>query len=59
MILKLSIKIGKKWSQIARDLKTNRTEHMVKNRYNSIINKGKIKKTETVDNIIKRLISTL
>lgn len=44
MILKLSLKLGKKWSQIARELKTNRTEHMVKNRFNSIINKAKIKK---------------
>ena len=36
--------MGKKWSQIAKMLNTNRTEHMVKNRYNSIINKMRRKK---------------
>lgn len=44
MILKLTLEKGKKWSQIARMLNTHRTEHMVKNRFNSIINKIRRKK---------------
>ena len=34
--------MGRKWSKIARDLESNRTEHMVKNRYKTIL--GRLKK---------------
>ena len=34
---------GKKWSAIAKQLNNTRTEHMVKNRYKSIIHKNRPK----------------
>jgi hypothetical protein len=30
---------GKKWSSIAKELKNTRTEHMVKNRYKSLLSR--------------------
>ena len=32
------IKNGKKWSKVAKDLGEKRTEHMVKNRFKSLLN---------------------
>ena len=40
---------GKKWSSITKIFKGSRTEHMVKNRYNSLMRKWKVtywKKTD-------------
>ncbi len=31
--------IGNKWSEISKKMKENRTEHMIKNRYHSLIKK--------------------
>jgi len=33
---------GRRWSRIAKEIQTNRTEHMIKNRYKTII--GRLKK---------------
>ena len=38
----LILSMGRKWSKIARELESNRTEHMVKNRYKTIL--GRLKK---------------
>lgn len=38
-MVKLFIKDGKKWSQIAKKLGDQRTEHMIKNRYKTILAK--------------------
>ena len=38
----LILNMGRKWSKIARELESNRTEHMVKNRYKTIL--GRLKK---------------
>ena len=40
-LAKLFLNIGKKWSQVSRKMGGSRTEHMVKNRYKSIISKQK------------------
>lgn len=39
MICEEVLKIGKKWSKISRSMK-NRSEHSVKNRYNSLVQKA-------------------
>jgi hypothetical protein len=46
-ILKYALEAGKKWSAMAAMLDTHRTEHMVKNRFNSIINKKRKRRTES------------
>lgn len=40
-LLKLIIEKGKKWSDVSKELRSNRTENNVKNRFNSIIKKEK------------------
>jgi transcriptional activator Myb len=40
-MLKLIIEKGKKWSDVSKELRSNRTENNVKNRFNSIIKKEK------------------
>lgn len=37
----LLLEIGKRWSKIAKELGSSRTEHMIKNRYKTIISKQK------------------
>ena len=37
----LLIEKGRKWSKIARELESNRTEHMVKNRFKTILGRMK------------------
>ena len=44
-LLKLIIEKGKKWSDVSKELLSNRTENNVKNRFNSIIKKEK----QTID----------
>lgn len=41
IILSLVDKLGKKWSKIVKKFGGTRTEHMVKNRFNSLIIKQK------------------
>ena len=41
VLVKLFLKIGKKWSKVAQNLGNHRTEHMVKNRYKTIIGRQK------------------
>jgi hypothetical protein len=40
----LVIRYGAKWSLISRELQGTRTEHMIKNRYNSIVKRYRPKK---------------
>lgn len=40
-IVQYILKRGRKWSDMAKDLGGNRTEHMVKNRYKTLIIKMK------------------
>lgn len=37
-MIKTVLAIGKKWSLVARELGSKRTEHMVKNRFKSLLN---------------------
>jgi len=37
MLVELLLKVGKRWSKVAKSLGSLRTEHMVKNRYKTII----------------------
>ncbi|KAL4466953.1 hypothetical protein ABPG74_010550 [Tetrahymena malaccensis] len=46
-LLKLILDKGKKWSDVSKELKSNRTENNVKNRFNSIIKKEKQNIEET------------
>lgn len=46
--------VGKKWSNIAKKFKGRRTEHMVKNRYNSLIKKWRGKGQPLRDSQIHR-----
>lgn len=41
VILKIVKEKGKKWAFIASELKGQKNEHMVKNRYNSLLRKKK------------------
>ena len=43
-LLCLVLKCGAKWSLISRELEGKRTEHMIKNRYNSLVKRYKPKK---------------
>lgn len=40
-LLKLIVEKGKKWSDVSKELRSNRTENNVKNRFNSIMKKEK------------------
>jgi len=37
MLIELLLKLGKRWSKVAKSLGDLRTEHMVKNRYKTIL----------------------
>ena len=41
IILKYVLNKGPKWSQIVKELKHEKTEHMIKNRFYSLVNKKK------------------
>ena len=52
------LKCGAKWSLISRELEGKRTEHMIKNRYNSLVKRYKPKKfykpiEHLLNNIVK------
>ena len=47
---------GKKWSKMKGNLGNRRTEHMIKNRYNSLITKNRVHKHEKERDITKRLL---
>lgn len=55
-MLKLVKDLGKKWSQIAKKLNQKRTEHQIKNRFNSLTNHSE--KGETEEQTIDSLISS-
>lgn len=56
--MKLIIEKGKKWSDVSKDLKSNRTENNVKNRFNSIIKKERQSLEEAFKNKITTEISS-
>jgi len=63
-LLKLIAKIGCKWAQISKTMNGMRTEHMVKNRFNSLIKKyqtrfNKFSNKKMVENILKDLQTKL
>ena len=52
------LEIGKKWSIIAKKFLGKRTEHMVKNRFNSLLRKYKEKgRVSREDQVMKRVIN--
>jgi len=50
---------GTKWADIVKVLKGSRTEHMVKNRYHSLINKWKKTKSKWSNHQIEKRIIEL
>ena len=50
---------GKRWSKIVPLLNETRTEHMIKNRYNSLINKNKSNKKQKEEDICDRIYNEL
>ena len=48
--------IGKKWSKIGKILGTNRTEHMVKNKYNSLLQKIRKARFENETELIDKAL---
>jgi acetolactate synthase small subunit len=47
---------GKKWSKMKAVLENKRTEHMIKNRYHSLITRNKVHRYEKEHQISRRLI---
>ena len=50
---------GKRWSKIVPLLNETRTEHMIKNRYNSLINKNKSNKKQKEEDICDKIYKEL
>ena len=48
--------IGNKWSEISKKMKQNRTEHMIKNRYHSLIKKYQNNKEKASNKAIEKKI---
>ena len=60
IIFNFVIEVGKKWSKLVPVLNNTRTEHMVKNRYNSLItklrgNNKKEKEEQVIQKVIKHV----
>jgi len=49
MLIELMLKVGKRWSKVAKSLGNKRTEHMVKNRFKTIIGREKRLHPEITD----------
>lgn len=58
-IFKFVAEYGKRWSKLVPVLQQTRTEHMIKNRYNSLVNKQKLKRKETEDHLVTRIVRQL
>lgn len=50
---------GKKWCKLVSVLKDTRTEHMIKNRYNSLVNKQRKSKKEREEQLCHRIIKQI
>lgn len=58
-IFKYVMEYGKHWCKIVPILKDSRTEHMIKNRYNSLINKQRKSKKEREEHLRHRIVKLL
>ena len=50
---------GKRWCKLVPVLEGTRTEHMIKNRFNSLLNRQKHNRRETDDQLLHRIIRQL
>ena len=50
---------GKRWAKIALELHNKRTEHIVKNRYNHLINKNKFFRQEKERIVSMRILKEI
>jgi hypothetical protein len=58
-IFKFVMEYGKHWCKIVPILRDTRTEHMIKNRYNSLINKQRKSKKEREEHLRHRIVKLL
>jgi len=59
LIFQHVIESDKRWSKMVPLLQNTRTEHMIKNRYNSIINKNRINKNQKEEQIAEIVLKNL
>lgn len=59
MIFKFVAEYGKRWCKMVPVLNDTRTEHMIKNRFNSLISKQRRSKKEREEHLILRIIKQL
>lgn len=59
MIFEYALSKGKRWSRIVELLDGTRTEHMIKNRYNSLISKWKTGKKQKEEEIAQKIYGML
>jgi hypothetical protein len=50
---------GKRWCKIVPLLNNSRTEHMIKNRFNSIISKRRVSRKERDEHLVSKIIKQL
>ena len=55
LIFQYVLERGKKWSKIVPLLNGTRTEHMIKNRYNSLLAKARQKRKQTEREIVEKI----
>lgn len=58
-IFKFVMDFGKRWCKLVSVLKDTRTEHMIKNRYNSLINKQRKSRKEREEQLSLKIIKQL
>lgn len=58
-IFKYVAENGKRWCKLVSILKETRTEHMIKNRFNSLMTKMKANKRDKEENMIQKIIRQL
>lgn len=58
-IFKFVAEQGKRWCKIVPVLRDTRTEHMIKNRYNSLLSKQRRSKKEREEHLIQKIIKQL
>lgn len=58
-IFEYALSRGKKWSRMVEELDGTRTEHMIKNRYNSLIAKWRSGKKQKEEDVAKKIYSML
>ena len=59
LIFEYALSKGKKWSRMVDMLRGSRTEHMIKNRYNSLISKWRVSKKQKEEEIAKKIYEML